>query len=221
MARSSIGPDLSLERELFKDNNLIVGIDEVGRGAYAGPVTVGVCVIDVNCTSVPVGLKDSKLLTLINREKLIPNIAHWALSTAVGDAQPNEIDEIGMTAALRLAANRALNSLSVVPDIAILDGSHNWLAPPTRDLFSEPPAEPEYLGNVVMKVKADMSCASVAAASVVAKVHRDALMRQYEAQFPGYGFADNVGYGTSAHRVAISEKGLTAIHRHSWKLSSE
>ena len=221
MARSSIGPDLSLERELFKENNLIVGIDEVGRGAYAGPVTVGVCVIDVNCASVPVGLKDSKLLTLINREKLIPNIANWALSTAAGDAQPNEIDEIGMTAALRLAANRALNSLSVVPDIAILDGSHNWLAPPTRDLFSEPPAEPEYLGNVVMKVKADMTCASVAAASVVAKVHRDALMRQYEAQFPGYGFADNVGYGTSAHREAISEKGLTAIHRHSWKLSSE
>jgi ribonuclease HII len=66
-----------------------------------------------------------------------------------------------------------------------------------------------------------MTCASVAAASVVAKVHRDALMRQYEAQFPGYGFADNVGYGTSAHRAAISEKGLTAIHRHSWKLSSE
>ena len=221
MARSSIGPDLSLERELFKDHKLLVGIDEVGRGAYAGPVTVGVCIIDINCAAIPVGLKDSKLLTLINREKLIPNISTWALATAVGDAQPHEIDEIGMTAALRLAANRALNSLDISPDVAILDGSHNWLTPPTRDLFSQPPAETEYLGKVIMKVKADMSCASVAAASVVAKVHRDALMRQYEAQFPGYGFADNVGYGTSAHREAIADKGLTSIHRHSWKLSSE
>jgi ribonuclease HII len=221
MARSSVGPDLSLERELFKENKLIVGIDEVGRGAYAGPVTVGVCIIDQSCTSVPTGLKDSKLLTLIKRELLIPNIASWALAYAVGDALPNEIDEMGMTAALRLAANRALNSLDVCPDIAILDGSHNWLTPPSRDLFSDPPSEPEYLGKVVMKVKADMSCASVAAASVAAKVHRDALMRQFEAEYPGYGFADHVGYGTSAHRDAIASKGLTPIHRHSWKLTSE
>ena len=221
MARSSISPDLALERELFKEHNLIVGIDEVGRGAYAGPVSVGVCIIDANCTSIPIGLKDSKLLSLIAREKLRPGIAAWALATAVGDCEPDEIDAIGMTAALRLAANRALNSLELSPDIAILDGSHNWLTPPTRDLFSDPPAEPEFTGKVMMKVKADMSCASVAAASVVAKVHRDALMRQYEADFPGYGFADNVGYGTGAHREAISQKGLTKIHRHSWNLTSD
>ncbi len=221
MSRSSVSPDLTLERELFKNHNLLVGIDEVGRGAYAGPVTVGVCIIDPNCVSIPAGLKDSKLLSLIAREKLIPNIASWALATAIGDAQAFEIDEIGMTAALRLAANRAINSLELKPEVAILDGSHNWLTPPTRDLFSEPPTENEYAGKVVMKVKADMTCASVAAASVVAKVHRDALMRQYEGQFPGYGFADNVGYGTSAHRDAISQKGLTSIHRKSWKLITE
>lgn len=221
MARSSVGPDLTLERELFKENKLIVGIDEVGRGAYAGPVTVGVCVIDADCTAVPSGLKDSKLLTLIKRESLLPNIANWALAYAVGDAQPEEIDEMGMTAALRLAANRALNSLEIKPEIAILDGSHNWLTPPARDLFSDSPSEPEFLGKVIMKIKADMSCASVAAASIVAKVHRDTLMREYEVKFPGYGFSDHVGYGTSAHREAISAKGLTPIHRHSWKLTGE
>jgi ribonuclease HII len=221
MARSSISPDLALERELFKEYKLVVGIDEVGRGAYAGPVTVGVCIIDENCTSIPPGLKDSKLLTLIAREKLQPNIQNWALAVGVGDCAPEEIDQLGMTAGLRLAANRALNSLEITADIAILDGSHNWLTPPTRDLFSDPPAEAEFTGKVIMKVKADLSCASVAAASVAAKVHRDALMRQYEAEFPGYGFADNVGYGTSAHRQAIAEKGLTKIHRHSWNLSGE
>ncbi|MCX6403148.1 MAG: ribonuclease HII [Actinobacteria bacterium] len=220
MARSSVSPDLVLERELFTQHKLVVGIDEVGRGAYAGPVSVGVCVIDNSCVAIPNGLKDSKLLSLISREKLIPNIASWALATAVGDCEPNEIDEIGMTAALRLAANRALNSLDLKPDIVILDGSHNWLTPPTNDLFSEPPAEPQFTGLVVTKVKADLSCASVAAASVVAKVHRDSLMRHYEAQFPGYGFADHVGYGTSAHRDAIAQKGLTSIHRKSWNISS-
>ena len=147
MARSSISPDLSLERELFKNHKLIVGIDEVGRGAYAGPVTVGVCVIDAKCVAIPAGLKDSKLLTLIAREKLLPAIETWSLAVAVGDCQPHEIDEIGMTAALRLAANRALNSISVFPEIAILDGSHNWLTPPTRDLFSDPPEETEFLKN--------------------------------------------------------------------------
>lgn len=221
MTRNSVAPDLSLERELFKKHNFVVGIDEVGRGAYAGPVTVGVCVIDKNCLVVPPGLKDSKLLTLINREKLIPSIESWAIATAIGDCEPAEIDDLGMTAALRLAANRALATLGVSPDIAIVDGSHDWLTPPSRDLFSSPPKIVEYSGPVVMKVKADMSCACVAAASVVAKVHRDALMRRYEAQFPGYGFADNVGYGTALHREAIASKGLTEIHRHSWKLANE
>lgn len=221
MARNPVSPDLALERELFKQHKFVVGIDEVGRGAYAGPVTVGVCIIDESCSAVPTGLKDSKLLTLVNREKLIPFISNWCLASAVGDCSSTEIDELGMTAALRLAANRALNSISQKADVAILDGIHNWLTPPTRDLFSIPPQEYEYSGEVIMKVKADMSCASVAAASVVAKVHRDSLMRGYELQFPGYGFADNVGYGTSAHREAIAVKGLTSIHRHSWKLNND
>lgn len=219
MSKNSANPDLSLERELFSSHKYVVGIDEVGRGAYAGPVTVGVCIIDSNCISVPTGLKDSKLLTAVNREKLKPLVEQWAVAAAIGDAQPEEIDEVGMTAALRLAANRALNSLEISPDVAILDGSHDWLTPPTRDLFSDPPVEPEYAGKVIMKVKADMSCASVAAASVVAKVHRDGLMRKFELEYPGYSFSDNAGYGTSAHRDAIAKLGLTKIHRHSWKLT--
>lgn len=219
MSKNSANPDLSLERELFSSHKYVVGIDEVGRGAYAGPVTVGVCIIDSNCIFVPTGLKDSKLLTAVNREKLKPLVEQWAVAAAIGDAQPEEIDEVGMTAALRLAANRALNSLEISPDVAILDGSHDWLTPPTRDLFSDPPVEPEYAGKVIMKVKADMSCASVAAASVVAKVHRDGLMRKFELEYPGYSFSDNAGYGTSAHRDAIAKLGLTKIHRHSWKLT--
>lgn len=219
MAKNSATPDLSLERELLSTHKYLVGIDEVGRGAYAGPVTVGVCIIDSNCTSVPAGLKDSKLLTSVNREKLKPLVEQWAVATAVGDTQPEEIDALGMTAALRLAANRALNSLEVKPDVVILDGSHDWLTPPTQDLFSDPPAEPEFSGKVITKVKADMSCASVAAASVVAKVHRDSLMRKFELEYPGYSFSDNAGYGTSAHRDAIAKLGLTKIHRHSWNLT--
>lgn len=221
MSRNSISPDLTLERELLKKSRYVVGIDEVGRGAYAGPVTVGVCLIDKNSSTVPAGLRDSKLLSLVSREKLIPSIQAWSIATAVGDCDPAEIDELGMTAALRLAANRALGLIEITPDVVILDGSHDWLTPPSRDLFSPPADIVEYCGQVVTKVKADMSCASVAAASVVAKVHRDSLMRRYEAQYPGYGFADNVGYGTSSHREAISVKGLTPIHRHSWKLTND
>lgn len=209
-------PNLKLERELIAAGaELVVGLDEVGRGAFGGPVTVGACVVSAEVGQPPAGLRDSKLLTAVAREKLRPLIERWAVAVAVGDASPAEIDELGITAALRLAGTRALAALGVEPGAAILDGSHDWLTPPPASLFDEPS---DFALSVRMKVKADLSCASVAAASVMAKVHRDGLMRHLDAEFPGYGWAAHVGYGTPAHRQAIAQLGLSPAHRRSWNL---
>lgn len=130
------GPNLQLEHTLLAKGGLLAGIDEVGRGAFGGPVCVGVCVIDANVGAIPTGLKDSKLLSGVARDKLIAPIESWSVVTAVGQAEPYEIDDIGIVAALRLAAMRALGSLDVIPDHIILDGSHDWLTPAESDLFS-------------------------------------------------------------------------------------
>lgn len=212
-------PTLGFERELLTGAaRLLVGMDEVGRGAFGGPVSVGACLIDSNVVAPPGKLRDSKLLSAVAREKLLPEIREWCIAAAVGDATPAEIDEHGIVGALRLAGQRALAQLPDQPDIVLLDGAHDWLTPPPADLF-ETPAELPF--SVVMKVKADLSCASVAAASVVAKVHRDNLMLRLEHEFPGYGWADHVGYGTPAHRAAIARLGLCAAHRQSWSLTAE
>lgn len=210
-----IHPTLDIERELFRDGVArIAGIDEVGRGALAGPVSVGVVVIDASFTDWPDGLADSKLITAPKREALVPRIEDWALSHAVGHASAEEVDELGIIGALRRAGLRALASLEHRPDLVILDGSHDWLTV-EEDLFAQvsEPTPP-----VHMRVKADQTCASVAAASVLAKVHRDALMQQLDALHPGYGFASNKGYGSEAHKQAIREHGPTGVHRVSWNL---
>lgn len=211
-----IAPTLELERALFAANaRLVAGIDEVGRGALAGPVSVGVAVVDVSVGEVPYGLTDSKLLTAAKREALVPKLAEWCVTFAVGHASASEIDEVGIIAALRLAGIRALTALDVVPDAVILDGSHDWLTL-HDDLFSDsagvetPP--------VTMRVKADQMCASVSAASVFAKVERDAIMQELDASFPGYGLAGHKGYGSQTHRDAIRALGASDIHRRSWNL---
>jgi ribonuclease HII len=212
-------PTLKLERALMDAGSpLVVGMDEVGRGAFGGPVTVGACAVDVHTSPPPAGLRDSKLLTAVAREKLLSPVTSWSVSIAVGDASAQEIDEVGIIGALRLAGMRALAGLNIVPNVVLLDGSHDWLTPPPANLFE---AESDFDLKVVMKVKADMSCASVAAASIAAKVHRDNLMRAAESQYPGYGWATHVGYGTSTHREAIAKLGLTPLHRSSWKLIAE
>jgi len=219
MSAASTAPTLKLERELLDAGAaIVVGIDEVGRGAFGGPVSVGACAVSTATATAPAHLRDSKLLTVIAREKLIPEISAWSIATAVGDAAPAEIDEFGIVAALRLAGMRALAQLAeagVVPQHIILDGSHDWLTPPPSSLFD---IADDFLIPVTMKVKADLSCASVAAASVVAKVHRDTAMRGLESEYPGYGWANHVGYGTPAHREAIALLGLSPMHRSSWKL---
>ncbi|HET8601549.1 MAG TPA: ribonuclease HII [Segeticoccus sp.] len=193
-------------------------MDEVGRGALAGPVSVGVVLIDLECRSAPTGVRDSKLLTPAARERLVPRIRRWARAFAVGHASPDEIDEVGIMAALRLAGLRALQAVEVVPDLVILDGNHDWLTDPVKvgllALDGGPTTPP-----VRTLIKADMSCSSVAAASVLAKVERDAIMVELARTEPRYGWADNKGYSCPEHTAALLEHGPCAHHRRSWRLA--
>ena len=163
-------PSLRVERALQREGHrLLAGMDEVGRGALAGPVSVGVVVIDDVCRSAPVGVKDSKLLSHQMRERMVPKIQRWATAHAVGHASPGEIDTYGIMAALRLAGTRALAALPVIPDLVILDGNHDWLSDPERFGllgFLESGVALAPCVPVRTMVKADLFCSSVAAASV-------------------------------------------------------
>lgn len=211
-------PTRVVERKLLQRHGWVVGIDEVGRGAVAGPVSVGAAVVSRATRSrFPAGLRDSKLLTPEARVQLCPPIRSWVAASAVGHASPAEIDAVGIMAALRLAAARAVREIldaGIVPTAAILDGNHNWLAP---DLFDDDLVrESLVFDEVVLAVKADASCAVVAAASVVAKVERDGMMCQLPD--PGYGWVQNKGYAVAAHLDAISRLGACEHHRRSWHL---
>lgn len=210
-------PTLDVELALINAGaRYVVGIDEVGRGALAGPVCVGVAVIDHTVGPIPAGLADSKLISEKKRDALVEPLQSWVLAHAVGYASPSEIDDVGIIAALRRAAVRALQQLPMQPDTAILDGSHDWLSR-SDDLFDD--AADIITPRVHMRVKADRDCAVVAAASVLAKVHRDAHMLELDAQFPGYGLATNKGYGSAGHQDAIRTHGATDAHRRSWNLT--
>ena len=125
-------PTLRMEKTLLRmGHSRIAGMDEVGRGALAGPVTVGVVVVEAGTRGAPAGVRDSKLLTPAARQALVPQLQRWAPAYAVGHAEPHEIDAYGIIAALRLAGRRALAQLSAPPTLVLLDGSHNWLTPPT------------------------------------------------------------------------------------------
>ena len=197
---------------------LEAGLDEAGRGCLAGPVSVGVAVINIDCVNPPENLADSKLLTHEQREELLPLVKSWVIDSFVGHATNQEIDEIGLTRALRRAGRRALAGLTTKPDHLILDGKHNWLLEPESDLFTTPISD--IVVPVTMKIKADASCASVSAASVLAKVARDQLMREAALIHPDFGWEGNVGYGSSEHMAAIARLGPTDLHRKSWKLPS-
>lgn len=217
-APRSARPSLRVERELQRaGHRVLAGMDEVGRGALAGPVSVGVVVIDETSRSAPTGVKDSKLLTAAVREAMVPRLTRWARAHAVGHATPGEIDEIGIIAALRLAGTRALSRLDVVPDLVLLDGNHDWLTDPEEvGLLAElsgtttPP--------VRTMIKGDMRCSSVAAASVLAKVERDGMMAELDREHPHYGWAHNKGYSASAHMDALARHGACDHHRRSWSL---
>ncbi|MGG5175265.1 ribonuclease HII [Pseudarthrobacter sp. J1763] len=227
-----MAPTLVHELSLRTDNvRYLAAVDEVGRGALAGPVSVGIVVIDLhNPPELLAEVRDSKLLSAVRRESLVAEINDWAVGSAVGHASAAEIDQLGIVPALRLSGMRALRRLSgdlVVPDVVLLDGSHDWFSTPETTLFSIDPAPNDAdlwaeLGAVTAPVhtlvKADMTCLSVAAASVLAKVERDGLMAQLHGELPAYGWEGNKGYGTAAHRDAIREHGATDYHRKTWRL---
>lgn len=209
-------PTLRMERALFRDGApLVIGCDEVGRGAIAGPVAVGLGVFLPDVRRMPTGLRDSKLLSEARRDALHPEVLAWAPHSAVGLADNAEVDELGIVPGLGLAAVRALESLvaQAVPvesAVVVLDGSHDWLTPALAEWaeYSRP--------RVVTRVKADRDCATVAAASVLAKVHRDRLMIEADAAHPGYEWAGNKGYASAGHYAAIDRLGPSPLHRWSW-----
>lgn len=211
-------PDLRHERALLREGaTLVVGMDEVGRGALAGPVSVGAVAVDLATATCPRGVADSKLLTPAAREALLPALGRWGVARAVGHASAAEIDALGIIAALRLAGNRALSAMALQVDVVLLDGKHDWLTAPGNgdgELELWPAAGP----RVRTRIKADLACASVAAASVLAKCERDALMVALAADHPGYGWHENKGYGAPEHLAALRELGPTALHRRSWRL---
>jgi ribonuclease HII len=215
-------PTLDFENNLFsRGAKLIAGMDEVGRGCLAGPVSVGVAVINIDCINPPENLADSKLLTHEQREELLPLVKTWVKDFAVGHASNDEIDEIGLTRALRRAGRRALVQLVTKPDHLILDGKHNWLMPEkeTQNMFEQEfddgPLSVDL--KIITQVKADLTCASVAAASIVAKTTRDQMMAELSKEFPNYFWAENKGYAAPEHLEAIKSFGATKYHRVSWK----
>lgn len=216
----SKAPNLRLERSLFdQGHRLVAAVDEVGRGALGGPVTVGMVVLDAGVRRGVSGVRDSKLLSHDARSKLVPRIKRWALAHAVAHASAAEIDQLGILRALRLAGERALGLLaesSVVPDCILLDGNYDWLSRPEPSLFA--PLALAVMPRVELRIKADMTCASVAAASVLAKVERDRLMEDLAVTHPGYGWEHNRGYATEVHRSALETLGPCSQHRRSWNL---
>lgn len=229
-ARGAAGkaPSLRVERSLLREGfRLLAAVDEVGRGALAGPASVGIVLVDESVRTAPAGVRDSKLLTPEARRALVPRIQRWALAYAVGHAGPEEVDAVGILGALRLAAHRALAQLPQQPDLVLLDGNHDWFSEPRRggagdavpSLFTlEPPSSAVPGIPVRTMVKADLRCSSVAAASVLAKVERDAYMVSLHEEHPVYGWADNKGYSAPEHHQALLEHGPCAHHRRSWRL---
>lgn len=176
---------------------VVAGVDEVGRGALAGPLTAAAVIISVE--SVVPGLNDSKLLTPERRQEVAAVVWEVAEAWCVSHVEPGEIDHFGMTQANRLAMRRALDGLGVALDHTLVDGIDGNLGLPCTTV-----------------VDGDAKVACIAAASVIAKVTRDALMLELDASYPGYGLAQNKGYSTAEHLAAIRRLGPSEIHRRSF-----
>ena len=184
--------------ESLASDGVVLGLDEVGRGPLAGPLTVGAVVLDKTAKRVE-GLNDSKQIPESHRDAVAEAVKESALAWAIVHVSPSDIDAHGMTACLKKAFKQAIadiESQGVHVDVVLLDGNPLHIDP--REI------------NVI---KGDAKCASISAASVIAKVERDQIMRDYDKQYPGYDFASSKGYGSAHHRQAIAEKGITPIHR--------
>ncbi len=190
-------PGLVVERGLRQTGiDVIVGMDEVGRGSWAGPLSVGAAIVPLDRRVYKI--RDSKLLTEDEREALFERIANWCLAWSVGHATAAECDELGMSEAQRIAARRAIDGLGIEPDHVLLDGK--W----------------DFVGGATRIVRGDRTSLSIAAASILAKVTRDRIMRDLAEHHPGYNFEANKGYPCPTHKAALQAWGPTAIHRRSW-----
>jgi ribonuclease HII len=204
-------PHRQIETELWtKGHEVVVGIDEVGRGAWAGPLMVGVVVIPqigisgsdgVDHGEFP-GVRDSKMISETRREQMFSELAAWCRAWAVGAASAEECDRLGMAAAQRLATGRALDGLGLRVDAAVSDGKWDFISP--------------LVPHVEMRVKADQESVSVAAASILAKVTRDRWMRNLATDLPYWAFETNKGYPCQRHRAGLAGYGPSAAHRRSW-----
>ncbi len=188
------------EEKIFwnEGHDIVVGVDEVGRGSWAGPLTVGAAVIPKDRRIYNV--RDSKQITEKNREALYGRVAQWCEHWAVGHASNEECDALGMSAAQKLAAQRAIDGLGVTPDAYLLDGRWNFV-------------DHQCVRTIV---KGDTKCLSIAAASILAKVTRDRLMRSHGETYPAFDFASNKGYPSPKHRQTLAKVGPTPLHRVSW-----
>jgi ribonuclease HII len=192
-------PTLTVERTMWDaGHDVVVGVDEVGRGSWAGPLMVGAAVVPR--TGRVYGVRDSKLLPEGERERLFGRVAAWCPAWAVGGATHEECDRLGMAAAQRLAAARAIAGLGVAPDMVLVDGNWDFVG----------------LGCTQRVIKGDAACLSIASASILAKVTRDRLMRREAGHYPGFDFEANKGYPCPRHKMALQAYGPTAIHRRSW-----
>ena len=192
-------PNLAVERRLWEaGNGVVVGVDEVGRGAWAGPLTVGAAVVPKDRRIYK--LRDSKMLTEAEREAIFERVAGWCTHWAVGHAGHDECDRLGMSEAQRLAARRALDGLGVAPDRVLVDGRWDFVGG----------------GRTIRLVGGDATSVSISAASILAKVVRDRIMRSLSAYYPNYGFESNKGYPCPRHKAALHAWGPSCIHRRSW-----
>ena len=193
-------PNMRQERALIRQGHVLVaGIDEAGRGAWAGPVVAAAVILPGGASRLATlrGVRDSKLLSPIQREALSPAIREKALAVGIGMASHEEIDAMGIVPATRLAMRRAVEQLAPAPDALLIDALRL----------------PDVLLPQRVMFHADTLCLSVAAASIVAKVTRDRLMMELDTQYPGYGFARHKGYGTRLHQQALAQLGPSAVHR--------
>ncbi|MCB1023761.1 MAG: ribonuclease HII [Acidobacteria bacterium] len=198
-SKSIIRPDLEMDAQragyLF-----VAGVDEVGRGCLAGPVVAGAVILDLS-KPLPQGLNDSKKISKKHRERIAAELAECALSISTGQIEADEIDRINILEATKKAMIKAIDNLSPLPDFLLIDALE--------------------LKNVYIPqkgiIRGDSISPSIAAASIIAKVYRDNLMKDLAGVYPGYGFENHAGYGTKAHFEALRKLGATKIHRRSFK----
>lgn len=197
-------PSLKLEKRLWKSGyEYVCGVDEVGRGCFAGPVVVGAVIFPKNVI-LPVGIADSKLLSHKKREELAPQIKTIALAWSIAEISVSKINKHGIGKATQMAFRKAVNSMKTKPDFVLIDAFYI-----------------KHLNRKKQKAvkDGDTLCSSIAAASIIAKVHRDELMNKLHKKYPQYDFKKNKGYGTKKHRKSIEKFGLALPHRQSFNLT--